>query len=260
MATWNIEEVDVDLPVFAIISPDIANSVLPNAGSDFERLLDVTLGSSVYKALDAHAAIELITAATDAGNTQTFSSSARGEAAEGAVTQLELVGFAATDVFVNPVDHEALALATDGTGRYLFACPTDAMVPRAWSMKLTSTPAVTEGTAIVASAPVAATAVLREDLEFAVDADEREPNVRYPTGSAWSSSTVSAVRSTVRTLRARPSARRRGINDAPRTNGSSPDRCHRPDRRDGGRRAIAPSLRRVAAQRRVLGVGRARAR
>jgi hypothetical protein len=119
--------------------------------------------------LDAHAAAELIAAATAAGNTQAYATSPEVTLRK-AITQLELVGFEATDVFVSPTDHEALALATDNNGAYLFSGPAgQANVPRAWNMRLTSSPAVTAGTAIVVSASVAATAVLREDVELSVD-------------------------------------------------------------------------------------------
>ena len=42
-------------------------------------------------------------------------------------------------------------------------------VPRAWSMRLVSSPAVDAGTAVVVAAPIAALGVLREDVELAVD-------------------------------------------------------------------------------------------
>ena len=76
----------------------------------------------------------------------------------------------ATHAFVNPTQHEALALATDSTGGYLFAgSPSEANVPRAWSLQVVSSPAVDAGAGVVTSARVAAIGVLREDVELAVD-------------------------------------------------------------------------------------------
>lgn len=168
VATWNVENVDEDLPTIAIISPDLANSVLRDSGGDLEQFLDQQLSAEVYRELDQLAFTSLNTAATAASNTQAFATSPQVTLRK-AVTQLEQDGFEATHVFVNPSDHEALALATDSQGQYLFAGPTDANVPRAWSMTLVSSPGVTAGIAIVTAAPVAAIGVLRQDVELSVD-------------------------------------------------------------------------------------------
>jgi hypothetical protein len=168
VATWNLVNVDADIPTIALISPDIANVVLRDAGDDLERFLDTVLAADVYRTLDALAFDTLNAAAVAAGNTQAYVTSPSVTLRK-AVTQLEVDGFVATHVFVHPTEHEALALATDAENRYYFGSPVEANVPRVHSMKLISSPAADAGIAVVTAAPIAALGVLREDVELAVD-------------------------------------------------------------------------------------------
>lgn len=167
VSTWNVTNVDAPIPTIALISPNLANSVLRD-DTEAERFIDLVLAQSIYRALDAEAYNALSVAATAAGNTQGFGTDAQTTLRK-AVTQLEQDGFVPTHVFVNPSEHETLALAADDVGRYYFGGPVDANVPKAWSMQLVSSPGVTAGFAAVVAAPVAAIGVLREDVEFAVD-------------------------------------------------------------------------------------------
>lgn len=192
-ASWTVENVDADVPVHALISPYISNSVLRDGGADFERFVDVTLSADVYRSLDS-AAYDALTAG--AGNTQAYITSPQVSLRK-AVTQLEMDGFEATHVFVNPASHETLALAVDAENRYYFGGPVESDVARVSGMKLVSSPAVDAGTAIVVAAPIAAIGVLREDVELAVDSlthfDSNESRIRSELRALLAVTTPNAV-------------------------------------------------------------------
>ena len=72
VASWIVSNVDADVPVIALISPDISNQVLRDSADDFERFIDTVLAADIYRALDALAFDALNAAAIAATNTQAF--------------------------------------------------------------------------------------------------------------------------------------------------------------------------------------------
>jgi hypothetical protein len=125
-AEWGLSQQDDPFNVLAVISPNVANSVIADGGSDFDSFLNNTLSAAVYQALDAYAVSELT---AEGGKTQAFATDAITSIRK-AVTQLEEDGFEASHLFVSPADNEALSLDTDAEDRYRFGGPTEGNVDR----------------------------------------------------------------------------------------------------------------------------------
>ena len=113
-AAWGLSQQDDPFKVLAVISPNVANSVIADSGNDFDSFLNSTLSAAVYRALDGYTVTELT---AKAGKTQAFATDAITSIRK-AVTQLEIDGFEASHLFVSPADNEALSLDTDAEDRY----------------------------------------------------------------------------------------------------------------------------------------------